>query len=165
MADDENTKTQAEEDRLLMPPPPRPATRRTRSSPKKASPQKIAEFTMKLRSRNNKDKDKPEPVGTTSDTGANTGTDAKDANDNTDTKKPDGDTKKPEDVIPAIKPLTRRERLLFPGILPEHTWLFETMTPEEVELWRKLESEAGDHMLTVDEVDKLCDEFYKESQE
>ncbi|KAH7250720.1 hypothetical protein B0J15DRAFT_550492 [Fusarium solani] len=164
MADDENTKTQAEEDRLLMPPPPRPATRRTRSSPKKASPQKTAEFTMKLRPRKNKNKDKPEPVATTTDTDTNTGTDATDANDNTDTKKPEDDTKeseddtkKPEDEdLPPLKPLNWRERLLFPGIMP---------TPEEVELWRELAPQAGDRMLTVDEVDKLCEEFYKESRE
>ncbi|KAM6538281.1 hypothetical protein FALCPG4_000156 [Fusarium falciforme] len=156
MADDENTKTQADEDRLLMPPPPRPATRRTRSSPKKASPQKTAEFTMKLRPRKNKSKDKTELVATT--TGTNNDTD------NTDTKKAKDDTKKPEDEdLPPIKPLNRRERLLFPGIMP--TWLFETMTPEEVELWRELASQAGDRMLTVDEVDKLCEEFYKESRE
>ncbi|KAI8692580.1 hypothetical protein NCS56_00015000 [Fusarium sp. Ph1] len=168
MADDENTKAQAEEDRLLMPPPPRPATRRTRSSPQKASPQKTAEFTMKLRPRKNKKKDKPEPVATTTDT--ITGTDATDANDKPDTKKPEDDTKesedetkKPEDDLPPIKPLNRRERLLFPGIMP--TWLFETMTPEEVELWRELAPQTGDRMLTVDEVDKLCEEFYREPRE
>ncbi|UPK97898.1 hypothetical protein LCI18_008833 [Fusarium solani-melongenae] len=173
VADDENNKTQAEEDRILMPPPPRPATPRTRSSPNKASPQKIAEFTMKLRPRENRNKDNPEPVATTTGTDANTGTDATDASDKPDTKKPeddtkesDGDTKKPEDEdLPPIKPLTRRERLLFPGILPKYTWLFETMTPEEVELWRELAPQAGDRMLTVDEVDNLCDEFYKESRE
>ena len=166
MADDENTKTQAEEDRLLMPPPPRPATHRTRSSPNKASPQKAAEFTMKLRPRKNKNKDNPEPVATTTNTDINTGTDATDANDKPDTKKPEDDTKESEDEdLPPIKPLSRRERLLFPGIMPTSRWLFETMIPEEVELWRELAPQAGDGMLTVDEVDNLCEEFYKESRD
>ncbi|KAI8724460.1 hypothetical protein NCS52_00015200 [Fusarium sp. LHS14.1] len=194
MADDKNTKMQAEEDRLLMPPPSRPTTRQTRSSPQKGSPQKGSpqkgspqkgspqkgsprktdEFTMTLRSQKSKNKKKgkgkkkPEPVAASADT--DTDTDATEANDNVDSEGPDDDTKEQEDDLPPIEPLTEQERLLFPGIRindpePEPTWLFETMTPEEAELWRELAPQAGDRMLTVDEVDKLCDEFYKESRE
>ncbi|EEU44067.1 uncharacterized protein NECHADRAFT_74091 [Fusarium vanettenii 77-13-4] len=182
MADDENNKTQAEEDRLLMPPPPRPAARQTRSSPQKGSPQKgsprkTTEFTMTLRSQKKKNKNKDKPGSVAASTDTTTGTDATEANDNADSEKPeDGtkesedDTKEQEDDLPPIKPLTEQERLLLPGIrindpVPDPTWLFETMTPEEAELWRELAPQAGDRMLTVDEVDKLCDEFYKESRE
>ncbi|RSL64311.1 hypothetical protein CEP54_004774 [Fusarium duplospermum] len=197
MADNENTKAQAEEDRLLMPPPPLPTTRRIRSSPKKGSPQKTAGTSMTLRPRKNKNKGKgkgkvePEPVATTTgtDTADNTGThdtaDTTGTNENTDTKEPEDDnkkledvtktedgtekpddaTKKPEDDLPPIKPLNWRERLLFPGIMEPTVYYDVPMSAEVRELWRALAPQAGDRMLTVDEVDKLCDEFYKESRE
>ncbi|RTE69266.1 hypothetical protein BHE90_016349 [Fusarium euwallaceae] len=195
MADNENTKTQAEEDRLLMPPHPLPATDQTRSSPKKGSPQKTAGTSMTLRPRKNKNKNKPEPepVATATITGTDTA-DTTGTNDNTDTKKPEDDTKesedstkkleddtKPEDDtkkseedtkpeeddLPPIEPFNWRERLLFPGIIitEPRVWYDVPMSPKMKELWRKVAPQAGDRMLTVDEVDKLCDEFYKESRE
>lgn len=134
MADcNKSTVTQVQADRLLMPPLP---------SPSRVNGAKVE--TMTLRSRKNKRKVEPEGVVTTTE----------DTTDTTDT------TKKPEDDLPPIKPLTKAERRIFPGI-ELGPRLFETMTPEEVELWRELEPQAGDHTLTVEEVDKLCDALYR----
>ncbi|KAJ4320317.1 hypothetical protein N0V84_005918 [Fusarium piperis] len=147
MADNGNAITQAQADRLLMPPPRRPDT--PRRKPKRASPNKTKSKntgTVALRSRKNKDKDEPEPVATTTETTTKT-------------------TKK-EDDLPSIEPLTEEEKLLFHGIeqdpIEQDPRPIKTMTPEEGELWRELEPQAGDRMLTVDEVDKMCDDFYKE---
>ncbi|KAM0428576.1 hypothetical protein ACHAPT_006937 [Fusarium lateritium] len=69
------------------------------------------------------------------------------------------DQAKGEKELPEIEPLNRDELLLFP--IYNSLSRAPTMTLEGARLWSELAPQAGESLMTNEEVAKLCDEFYK----